>query len=130
MSIRLIPLLAHPVPAGFPNPANDHVEREIDLNRELVDHPAATFFMRVEGHSMTGAGIHDGDILVIDKSLDPVPGKIVIAVLDGEFTVKRLVKERGRTLLRAEAPGIPDIHVKPDQQFDVWGVVTYSIHKC
>ncbi|MDP5169433.1 MAG: translesion error-prone DNA polymerase V autoproteolytic subunit [Bacteroidia bacterium] len=124
------PLLSTPVPAGFPNPASDHMEREINLNDELVDHPAATFFVRVEGNSMEGAGIHNGDILIVDKALDPVSGKIVIAVIEGEFTVKRLIKEQGRTLLRAENPQIPDRLIKSGDRFEVWGVVTYVIHKC
>ena len=130
MRPSLVPLLALPVPAGFPSPANDHIEREINLNEELIEHPAATFFIRVEGHSMTGAGIHDGDILIVDKALDAVSGKIVIAVVDGEFTVKKLILEKGRKILRAEAEGIPDLVIQPGQQFEVWGVVTYVIHKC
>ncbi len=130
MPTKRIPLFAQAVPAGFPSPASDHIEREIDLNRELIDHPAATFFVRVEGHSMTRAGIHDGDILIVDKSLEAVSGKIIIAVMDGEFTVKRLIKEKGQTLLRAESEGMADIRIQPGQQLDVWGVVTYVIHKC
>lgn len=125
-----IPFLTHPVPAGFPNPANDHIEREINLNDELIDHPAATFFVRVEGNSMVGAGIHNGDTLLVDKSLEAVSGKIVIAVIDSEFTVKRLIKESNQLKLRAEAEGIPDLIIQPDQQFEIWGVVTYVIHKC
>jgi len=124
------PILSVPVPAGFPNPANDHIEREINLNEELIAHPAATFFIRVKGSSMVGAGIHDGDTLIVDKSLEADLGKIVIAVVDGEFTVKRLVKETGQIKLRAEAPGIPDLVIQPEQQFEIWGVVTYVIHKC
>lgn len=124
------PLLAQPVPAGFPNPANDHIEREINLNEELIDHPAATFFVRVEGNSMIGAGIHTGDTLIVDKAIEAISGKIVIAVVDGEFTVKRLVKKRSQVILRAEAVGIPDLVIRSEQQFEIWGVVTYVIHRC
>lgn len=124
------PLLALPVPAGFPNPANDHIEREINLNEELIDHPAATFFVRVEGNSMIGAGIHTGDTLIVDKAIEAISGKIVIAVVDGEFTVKRLVKKGSQVILRAEAEGIPDLVIRPEQQLEIWGVVTYVIHKC
>lgn len=124
------PLLAQSVPAGFPNPANDHIEREINLNEELIDHPAATFFVRVEGNSMIGAGIHTGDTLIVDKAIEAISGKIVIAVVDGEFTVKRLVKKGSQVILRAEAEGIPDLVIRSEQQVEIWGVVTYVIHKC
>lgn len=130
MSPSSFPILAQPVPAGFPNPANDHVEREINLNEELIDHPAATFFVRVEGNSMIGAGIHNGDTLIVDKAVEPVSGKIVIAVVDGEFTVKRLVKKGNQVILRAEAEGIANLTIQPEQQFEIWGVVSYVIHKC
>lgn len=130
MPPSFFPLFAHPVPAGFPNPANDHIEREINLNDELIDHPAATFFVRVEGNSMIGAGIHHGDTLIVDKAIEAISGKIVIAVVDGEFTVKRLVKKGSQMILRAEAEGIPDLIIRSEQQFEIWGVVTYVIHKC
>lgn len=123
------PLLTITVPAGFPSPANDHFEREIDLNAELIQHPAATFFVRVEGHSMEGAGITDGDVLIVDRAVPAVDGKIVVASIDGEFTVKRLRRHQGQIRLEA-ASDHPDRIIRPDEALDIWGVVTYVIHKC
>ena len=86
------PLLASRVEAGFPSPADDYVERSLDLNEELIQHPAATYFLRAGGCSMQGAGIHDGDLLIVDRSINAEPGMVVVAVVDGEFTVKRLAR--------------------------------------
>jgi SOS-response transcriptional repressors (RecA-mediated autopeptidases) len=97
----LLPLAGERVAAGFPSPADDYVEVGIDLNDQLIRHPTSTFFLRVSGDSMTGAGIHDGDLLVVDRSLDPRPGRVVVAVLDGGFTLKRLARHRGRLRLEA-----------------------------
>ena len=113
--------------AGFPSPAQDYVEGGIDLNRELVNNPAATFFGRVSGDSMTGAGIDDGDLIVIDKSLEASEGDIAVCFLDGEFTLKRIHIEKDVLWLMPENPKYRKIRVTADQHFMVWGVVTYSI---
>lgn len=124
------PLLATPVPAGFPSPADDYIESSINLNDYLVSHKEATFYMRVEGDSMEGVGIFDGDILVVDRSLPKIDQSIVIAVVDGEFTVKQLVIKDGKPCLRAANQNYKDIDIKPEQSFEVWGVVKFCIHKC
>lgn len=113
--------------AGFPSPAQDYAEGGIDLNRELVKNPAATFFGRVKGDSMTGAGIDDGDLIVIDKSLEASEGDIAVCFLDGEFTLKRIHIDRDVLWLMPENPKYKKIKVTADQNFKVWGVVTYSI---
>ncbi|MBF0138622.1 MAG: translesion error-prone DNA polymerase V autoproteolytic subunit [Magnetococcales bacterium] len=123
------PLLAGVVPAGFPSPAEHAVEDRIDLNEHLVSHREATFFMRVRGNSMTRAGIHDGDLLVVDRSLEPVEGSVVIAVLDGAFTVKRWQRHPKGVLLQAANPGSADILVGPEQELVIWGVVRWAIHR-
>lgn len=120
-------LFLNHVPAGFPSPADD-LSKTLDLNDLLVRHPDATFFCKAEGDSMILAGIHDGDILIVDRSLTPKHNKVVIAVLNGELTVKRLHKQNGRLILLAENPKYPPIKLKPDMDFQVWGVVTSSIH--
>ena len=113
--------------AGFPSPAQDYVESGIDLNRELVKNPAATFFGRVKGDSMTGAGIEDGDLIVIDKSLEASEGDIAVCFLDGEFTLKRIHIEKDVLWLVPENPKYKKIKVTANQHFMMWGVVTYSI---
>lgn len=123
-----LPLFGHKIAAGFPSPADDYVEDRIDLNQHLIRHQEATFFLRVKGDSMLGAGIHDGDLLIVDRALDPVDGKIVIAVLDGELTVKRLERKKGRLRLLPENPAYPPIEVKNEQDLVIWGVVTHVIH--
>lgn len=92
-----LPVFLGRLPAGFPSPADDYIEGKLDLNRHLIKHPAATFFVRVTGNSMTGAGIHSGDLLIVDRSLEPTDGHVVVAVLDGELTVKRLQMSHGAT---------------------------------
>jgi DNA polymerase V len=124
-----LPLVASSVEAGFPSPADDHLERSIDLNEELVRNPAATFFVRVRGESMRDAGIRHGDILVIDRSVEPADRQIVIAKLDGEFTVKRFRKRDGRVFLEAENPDYQPIEIGEDRDLTVWGAVTFVIHK-
>ncbi|MBW7866596.1 MAG: translesion error-prone DNA polymerase V autoproteolytic subunit [Candidatus Hydrogenedentes bacterium] len=124
------PLSAASVEAGFPSPADDYMERSLDLNELMVKRPEATFFVRVKGDSMTGADIRSGDILVVDRSLDARDGHVVVAVLDGEFTVKRLRRRGGRVLLEPENRAFRPIIVGPEQDFQVWGVVTYAIHAC
>lgn len=123
-----LPLFAARVQAGFPSPADDHLERSIDLNEELIQHPAATFFVRVKGESMHDAGIQSGDILVVDRSLAPTDRKIVVAMIDGEFTVKRFRNQEGRIFLEAANDQFPKIEVSGDQELVVWGVVSFVIH--
>lgn len=123
-----LPLFSARVQAGFPSPADDHLERSIDLNEELIQHPAATFFVRVKGESMHDAGIQSGDILVVDRSLAPTDRKIVVAMIDGEFTVKRFRNQEGRIFLEAANDRFPKIEVSGDQELVVWGVVSFVIH--
>ncbi|MBU0480602.1 MAG: translesion error-prone DNA polymerase V autoproteolytic subunit [Proteobacteria bacterium] len=122
------PLFLSTVQAGFPSPAEDYIEQSLDLNEYLVKNPAATFFVRVAGDSMTGAGIHHDDILVVDRSLTPASGKIVIAIVDGELTVKRFLQYGSRCRLAAENPDYSDIEIENDMNLEIWGVVTTSIH--
>lgn len=123
------PLIAGRAPAGFPSPAADHYDKRLDLNEHLVLHPEATFFLRVKGNSMIGAGIHDGDLLVVDRSLEPSHGRVVIAALDGELTVKRLHQQHGKILLCADNPDYPAIAIRQGQELQIWGVVAHVIHK-
>jgi DNA polymerase V len=124
-----IPLFTARISAGFPSPADDFIDKALDLNEFLIEHPAATFFVRVEGTSMIGAGIHPGDILIVDRALEPSPGGIVVAVIDGEFTVKRFQRAGGRPCLAAENAEFPPIELTEDMTVEIWGVVTYVIHK-
>lgn len=123
-----LPVFLGRLPAGFPSPADDYSEGKLDLNRHLIKHPAATFFVRVTGDSMIGAGIHSGDLLVVDRSLDAVDGNVIVAALDGELTVKRLSK-RGEILrlLPANADYQP-IEILTQHTFEIFGVVTNVIH--
>jgi DNA polymerase V len=122
------PLYQARVSAGFPSPADDYIEGPLDINQYLVERPAATFFVRVEGDSMTGAGIHPGDILVVDRSLEAVPGKVIIAVLDGDLTVKRLLRRDHEVYLCPENDRYPPIRITEDMDFQVWGVVRHVVH--
>lgn len=120
------------IKAGFPSPAQDYVENGIDLNRELVKNPSSTFFGKASGCSMEGAGIFDGDLLVIDKSLEPYEGAIAVCFIDGEFTLKRIHFERRDGHLEAiwlqpENSTFPPIKVTDENQFIIWGIVTHSI---
>jgi DNA polymerase V len=124
-----LPLIAGSASAGFPSPAADHYDKRLDLNEHLVLHPEATFFLRVKGNSMVGAGIHDGDLLVVDRSLEPAHGRVVIAALDGELTIKRLHHQHGKILLRADNPEYMDIEIRHGQELHIWGVVAHVIHK-
>lgn len=124
-----VPLLVRPVPAGFPSPAADYYEERLNLDQYLVENREATFFVRVQGHSMTNFGIHDGDLLVVDRGLDPVDRCVVIAVVDGAFTVKQLCRLPEGVLLRAGQRGHGDIFVTQEQDLTIWGVVRWSIHK-
>lgn len=123
-----LPLLLSAIPAGFPSPADDYVDRTLDLNEFLVRHPAATFFVRVAGESMAGAGIRSGDILIVDRALVPENNRIVIAALNGELTVKRIRKDGGRLFLVPENSDFEPIEVTPEMQFEIWGVVAHVIH--
>lgn len=117
------------VSAGFPSPAEDYTDRKLDLNELLIKNPAATFFVRVEGDSMTGAGIQHDDILVVDRSRQAVSGDIVIAILDGELTVKRLFRGENCARLLAENPDYPSIEITEDRDCEIWGVVTSVVHQ-
>jgi len=123
------PLYLSTVQAGFPSPADDYVEARLDLNEHLVHHPAATFFVRVAGDSMTGAGIYCGDILVVDRAIEPVDKSIVVAALHGELTVKRLRRNNDRVRLEPENPDYPTIEIPEGEDLVIWGVVTSSIRE-
>ena len=116
------------VPAGFPSPAEDYVEGPLDLNRHLIPHPAATFFVRVSGDSMIGAGIYSGDLLIVDRAVTAAHNSIIIAVLNGDLTVKRLYQVGSTLRLMPENPDYPPIEIYPGTDFEVWGVVTKVIH--
>ena len=124
-----LPLFETGVKAGFPSPAEDEMATPLNLHTYLVPHPTSTFFVRAVGDSMVGAGIFSGDLLVVDKSLAACHGKIVIALIDSAFTVKRLHIEQGKTSLRAENPAYPTIYIGKEEELIIWGVVTYVIHK-
>lgn len=123
----ILPLAGCAVRAGFPSPAEDFAAKRIDLTTVLVKHPQATFLLRVAGDSMRDAGIDDGDLIVVDRALTPAHGCIVVAVVDGEFTVKFLHQKFGRVKLRAANPTYPDITPKDGQTIEIWGVVTSCI---
>lgn len=126
---NLLPLFLENISAGFPSPAQDYVENRLDLNELIIKHPNSTFFVRVQGDSMCGAGIFSGDLLVVDRSLEASNGKIIVAIVNGEFTVKRLVIEAQRVQLVPANSAYPAIPVHSDLDFQVWGVVTYVIHR-
>ena len=115
------------ISAGFPSPADDFLDLSIDLNKELIKHPYATFYGRVSGDSMTGAGLDDGDLLVIDKSLEPRDGKIAVCFVDGEFTVKRIKIESDAIWLMPENSKYKPLKVTEDNEFVIWGMVTSVI---
>lgn len=124
-----LPLYSSTVRAGFPSPADDHIESWLDLNEYLIKNPAATFFVRASGDSMLGAGIRSGDLLIVDRSLEASQGKIVIAALDGELTVKRISFAGGRVQLLPENNKYPPIDITDEQDLVIWGVVTQVIHQ-
>ena len=123
-----LPIFLGRLPAGFPSPADDYLEGKLDLNRHLIKHPAATFFVRVTGDSMIGAGIHSGDLLVVDRSLEAADKNVVVAVLDGDLTVKRLFKQNGVLRLLPENLNYQPIEITAQQTIEIWGVVTSVIH--
>lgn len=122
-------MCAWKVPAGFPSPAADHARKRIDLNEHLIRNKEATFIFRVKGDSMTGIGIYEGDELLVDRSIEPKHGNIVLAVLNGEFTVKRLHRRGGVVKLLPENPIYPPIVLKDGEELTIWGVVTRNLHK-
>lgn len=115
--------------AGFPSPAQDYMEQAIDLNKEIVKNPASTFYGRVAGDSMRDEGIEDGDILVIDKSLEVMDNDLAVCCINGEFTVKRVKLEKDYALLVPSNPDYQPIKVTKDDQFTIWGIVTYTVKK-
>ncbi len=123
-----LPLYGSKVPAGFPSPADDYIEGQLDLNEHLIKHPTATFFVRVSGHSMINAGIHENDILIVDRSITPANGKIVVAAIDGQLTVKRLDMKENTLFLMPENEDFQPIEVKEGHEVYIWGVVTNVIH--
>jgi len=122
-----LPMFTHGVSAGFPSPALDFMEYKIDLNKHLTRNPLSTFYIKVAGHSMVNAGIDDGDLLVVDRSLEPIDGRIAICLIDGEFTVKRIRLTSEGLFLLPENPHYQPIKVTEASQFAVWGMVTYVI---
>jgi DNA polymerase V len=125
----LLPEAGCTVQAGFPSPADDFLVRRIDLSQELIAHPQATFLLRVSGESMKDAGIFDGDMLLVDRAIKPRHGHVVVAVVDGEFTVKYLYQRVGRIKLKPANPTFPEITPREGQTLEVWGVVTASIKR-
>ena len=124
-----IPMIADGVSAGFPSPAQDFMENNIDLNKELSENLLATFYIKVAGNSMVDAGIDDKDILVVDRSIEPADKKIAICFVDGEFTVKRLKLEKDCLYLMPENSNYEPIKVSEENNFIIWGIVTYVIKK-
>lgn len=124
-----VPMLQEYVPAGFPSPANDYMGKSLDLNEYLIKHPSATYFIRVEGSSMIDAGINSGDMLIVDRAVEPRDGSIVVAALNGEFTVKRVRNHNGSLYLVSENKTFAPIKITEDMDFELWGVVTHAIHQ-
>lgn len=124
-----LPFFLSRISAGFPSPAEDHIEANLSLDDLCVRHPAATYFLRVLGNSMNGLGIYDGDTLVVDRSLNAVAGMVVVAVVRGEFTCKQLSFELGLPVLRAANPAYQDIRLNQDEELEIFGVVVHCIHK-
>ena len=124
-----LPVAQSTVPAGFPSPAEEYENAQLDINDLVVTNPTATFYVRVRGKSMLDANIRDGDILVVDRSVEPAHGKIVIAVIDGEFTVKTLYRKDGVIKLIPANPDYPEILLKDQQELNIWGIVSHIIYK-
>jgi DNA polymerase V len=122
-----VPLMATSAECGFPSPADDYLDRPLDFNDLLIENPTATFAVRIAGESMTGVGLFPGDIAVVDRSRTPIEGSIVLALLSGEFTIKRYRKKGARIWLQAENPAFGDILLNDETVFEVWGVITKSI---
>jgi DNA polymerase V len=128
MPVLELPLFLSAVSAGFPSPADHYLDAKLDLNTHLIKHPHATFLTRVQGDSMIGAGIHSGDLLIVDRCLEARSGQVVVAAVDGELTVKRLRKRRQQVVLEAEHPDYPPIVIQAETDCTIWGVVIYAIH--
>ena len=124
-----LPFADQGIQAGFPSPAQDYISESIDLNREIVHHPAATFYGRVSGESMVNDGIDPDDIIVIDRSLEPQDGDLTVCCVDGEFTLKRIRLEDHKVWLIPANEAFDPILVTPENRFEVWGVVTYTIKR-
>ena len=125
-----IELYLDSIQAGFPSPADDHLDIALDLNEYLIKHPSATFYVYAKGDSMINDGIYSGDIMIVDRSLSPKSKDIVIAVIDGEFTVKRIYKKNNQVYLHSRNKNYKTIYVTNEMNFEVWGVVTHTIHHC
>ena len=124
-----LPIQEELINAGFPSPADDHIENSIDLNEYLIKHPCSTFFLRVSGHSMNDAGIKDGDLLIVDRNINASPNDVVVAMLDGEFILKKLIKKDGEIYLKSEKSNYPIFPINKYLEVQIWGVATYVIHK-
>jgi DNA polymerase V len=124
-----LPLYSTPVRAGFPSPADDHLDKKIDLNEYMIQNPSSTFFVRVQGDSMQDCNINDGDLLVVDKALEPHNGDIIVGIVNGEFTVKCLSKKGKQVFLQPANARYAPIEITEGMDFMVWGVVIYTIHK-
>jgi DNA polymerase V len=129
-SLKEIPIYEGGVSAGFPSPADDYLDIDLNLHQHLVKHPSSTFFVIAKGNSMHDSGIHNNDLLVVDKSLDARNNDIIIAALNGEFLVKRYLLKNNKVYLRAEneLESYPTITITEDMDFEVWGIVTHTIH--
>lgn len=127
--IKELPLYQGFISAGFPSPTDDFIEERIDLNQKLVPHPAATYFLRVSGDSMRDAGIFSGDLIIVDCSLKPKHGNIVVAAVNGDLTLKRLEVSPAGVFLIPENDAYSKIQIKENDDFTIWGVVTHSIHQ-
>jgi len=125
----VLPLAASPISAGFPSPAEEFFGLQLNLNDELIKHPEATFYARVRGHSMKDAGIQDGDLLVIDKAQEPKDGCVAVCAIDGEFTLKRLAVEKDGIYLMPANDEFKPIKITEENDFLVWGIVAYVVHK-
>ncbi len=123
------PLVAWHISCGFPSPADDYRESELDLNELVITHPEATFYVRVSGDSMEGAGIFEGDVLVVDRALDARESAIVVALVNGEFTVKRLLTVGDSAFLMPENPLYDPLPITEEMDFRVWGICTFVIHR-
>jgi len=123
-----LPLYLSRIRAGFPSPAEDYKDKNLDLNEHLIKNPASTFFVKVSGSSMINAGIKSGDLLIVDRSLEPKDKKVVVAIINGEFTVKRILRKGEKLFLAPENENFSPIEIKDGMDFEVWGVVTSVIH--
>lgn len=127
--LQTIKQAAHLVPAGFPAAANESSHEQVSLDSYLISNPASTVLFRVRGESMTGAGIFDGDLLIVDRSIEPVHGQVVVAAINNDMTVKRLYKKAGEVKLQAANPQFQDITFFESDEMSVWGVVTFSLRR-